>query len=548
MQKFRHIIISLLLMLIALAPLNALPDEVTEKVYLSCDRSVYIAGESIAFFAHLTSVNNQQLSKVLYVELLDASGKQIEGIKTPVDDFTSSGQLVVPADLLSGYYYLRAYTKWMRNQGPESYAWKLIKVINPTRNETMTGTDTLEPQNLTESETFIIQLQKKEIKTRENVVFEVDMIRNNLDVVSFSFSVVPEEAVQSLLWQPVFSDSISTTIYHMPETKGISLSGQLVDEETGEGVPSQHINLTVVDQNKEFMARQTDENGRFFFALPDGIGERDLFICAQHATDKKTVVRVDKDFCSIEVKLPAFYFELDSVARASTLKMAVNHQVNGFFPVSGKTELLPISPDERAFYGKPTHVVDIDRYVQLPTLEEYFNELPGMARVRKRNGSRYFKVLGTNGALAIYDPLVMIDLVAIDDPEKVLSVAPQQIERIEIVNEPYIKGDLTYGGIISLISRKGDFGGIDLPSSGIFVAYELFDPAIKQQKVSNSNADNPDPRNTIGWWPNVTLNPKKKISLSFKTGDTSGNFAIVATAILSNGEIEYAVKRFNIKD
>jgi len=46
----------------------------------------------------------------------------------------------------------------------------------------------------------------------------------------------------------------------------------------------------------------------------------------------------------------------------------------------------------------------------------------------------------------------------------------------------------------------------------------------------------------------VTLNPEKKISLSFKTGDTSGNFAIVATAILSNGEIEYAVKRFNIKD
>ena len=33
-------------------------------------------------------------------------------------------------------------------------------------------------------------------------------------------------------------------------------------------------------------------------------------------------------------------------------------------------------------------------YVQLPTLEEYFNELPTLAKVRKRQGEKYFKILG----------------------------------------------------------------------------------------------------------------------------------------------------------
>ncbi len=71
------------------------------------------------------------------------------------------------------------------------------------------------------------------------------------------------------------------------------------------------------------------------------------------------------------------------------------------------------------------------------------------------------------GHLEIYPPLVMIDGVAIFDIEAVLAVSPRLIERIEIVNAPYIRGNVTFGGIISLISKNNDLGYIDLPSSGL---------------------------------------------------------------------------------
>ncbi len=69
----------------------------------------------------------------------------------------------------------------------------------------------------------------------------------------------------------------------------------------------------------------------------------------------------------------------------------------------------------------------------------------------------------------------MIDGVAIFDVEAVLAVSPRLIDRVEIVNAPYIRGNVTFGGIISLISRNNDLGYIDLPSSGLLVNYRMLD-------------------------------------------------------------------------
>ena len=48
----------------------------------------------------------------------------------------------------------------------------------------------------------------------------------------------------------------------------------------------------------------------------------------------------------------------------------------------------------------------------------------------------------------------MIDGVAIFDVESALAVSPRYIDRMEIVDAPYIKGNVTFGGIINLISKE----------------------------------------------------------------------------------------------
>jgi hypothetical protein len=136
----------------------------------------------------------------------------------------------------------------------------------------------------------------------------------------------------------------------------------------------------------------------------------------------------------------------------------------------------------------------------------------------------------------------MIDGVAIFDIDAVLSVSPRLIDRIEIINAPYIRGNVTFGGIISLISKNNDLGYIDLPSSGLLVNYQMLDQS-PDASLPRTNADPrmPDVRNTLYWNPQVTLQPEESTSLRFRTADQEGAYEILIRG--SDGTGKYIEKR-----
>jgi hypothetical protein len=148
--------------------------------------------------------------------------------------------------------------------------------------------------------------------------------------------------------------------------------------------------------------------------------------------------------------------------------------------------------------------------------------------------------------MIINDPLVLVDWVVINDIDKVLAISPQKILKIETVNKPYIKGDLTYGGIISIISRDGDFAGIDLPASGIFVKYDFFSPVcagINDVKQANI----PDARNTLLWIPGIKISEKHSTRVGFVTGDTPGHFDVIVRGVYSDGRVFCQSAGFDVK-
>lgn len=100
-------------------PENVLP--VQEKVYLHLDNNCYFLGDTIWYKAYvvLADVNSPQpLSRVLYVELLDEQGYLRERQQLYLDlNGQANGQFAICDTLFSGYYEIRAYTKWMLNFG-----------------------------------------------------------------------------------------------------------------------------------------------------------------------------------------------------------------------------------------------------------------------------------------------------------------------------------------------------------------------------------------------------------------------------------------------
>ncbi len=178
----------------------------------------------------------------------------------------------------------------------------------------------------------------------------------------------------------------------------------------------------------------------------------------------------------------------------------------------------------------------MDKYIQLPSLKEYFSEISQEVKVRDRKGKPYFKFFGSAAGMIINDPLVLVDWVVINDIDRVLAISPQKILRIETVNKPYIKGDLTYGGIISIISRDGDFAGIDLPVSGIFVKYDFFAPVCSPESAVKQE-HTPDARNTLFWLPYLDIKENSSTGIEFMTGDTPGKYVIEVRGMTSDGHI-----------
>lgn len=108
----------------------------TEKLYLHTDKNDYLAGEIIwwkSYYVDGYMHRPADLSKVIYIELLDNAGKPVLQAKGRLDSTGNDGSFYLPLSLASGSYTIRAYTHWMKNFNADYFFSKQLNVINPLR-------------------------------------------------------------------------------------------------------------------------------------------------------------------------------------------------------------------------------------------------------------------------------------------------------------------------------------------------------------------------------------------------------------------------------
>ena len=92
---------------------------VQEKVYLHIDNNCYFKGDTIWYKAYVVGADNltwTDQSRIVYVELLSPDGLLVERQTLVVDDEGfGAGDFMIADTLFSGFYELRAYTRWMLN-------------------------------------------------------------------------------------------------------------------------------------------------------------------------------------------------------------------------------------------------------------------------------------------------------------------------------------------------------------------------------------------------------------------------------------------------
>lgn len=518
-----------------------------EKTVLITDRETYSVEENILFTAFNVSsaqLRNSDWSNVLYVELVSPDGEAFAQRKYVYHQDGSTGSLKIPVNLLTGNYYLRAYTRWMRDYSPYNYFYKMITVINPFRpellepsgNKVIHGND-LKPALVNTSD-VIIQTGKKSYSKREQVDLEISAI-NGEDLTNLlTVSVVPKgtylplspevPGLQKMIFLPNF----------IPETRGLSISGKVVNQADSLPLPYTLVGLTIFKENPENRNVLSNEKGQFFFDLATLKGEYEIFISAKSNGQQMPLILVDNDFSTQTIELPYVPVDLSEESKKCYQSLIFNSQIQELYRQQTIEEEMKSFSSDSSFYGLPDFVLPLKVYIDMPTIKDYVSELMPQVGIRHEGKRTVLKVLGPYSDLSVYEPMVLVDMVPVFDIDRVLKIAPEKIERVEVVTKPYVRGDIVYGGIISFFSKKGDLAGIDLPSAGRFITYSMLNSNASQVDANPASTRIPDLQNCLYWNPALKFKATEPAKVSFNTGDCSGEYVVVVRGVDKDGKIK----------
>jgi hypothetical protein len=375
-----------------------------EKFGIITDRGIYAAGETIYFSAYeinLSDISNIEVSKVLYGDIISPQGQIVTSSKFRLEDFSAHGAIEIPDDVISGTYYLRFYTKWLRNYRKEMVSLISVKIINGGKSEhvpedTISGKeiDFISELDFEPIEDINLVSEKSSFEIRDSVGLILKNDSDNNRTIKVSLSIVPKGAEQDQKrYIPDDFYGLPDTISFVPETRGISLSGKITDMKSGDFEPYSPVFLTLLDEQRSFYPGISDSLGSFHFSLPAHTGPQELFISAENQTGQSLEVRIDNDYLLSQNPLPSPVVRLDSSSSLMALRIVQNHEVHSnFYP--DKKVVSEIEPDTIYFYGEPSVSLQVSEFIDLPSLEEYFLELLPVVRITKNREGIKFRING----------------------------------------------------------------------------------------------------------------------------------------------------------
>ena len=189
MKKILSLLLCLLISLPAL--LGAEPRR--ERVYISTDKEVYVAGDAVWLSAWCLDAGSGRLSdfsKIAYVELHSLTG-MVQTAKLALNGGRGAGRLTLPTTLPTGNYRLLAYTRLGASEegfDPLTGA-RTLSVFNTFSNERTAGVKVVgeAPQTAAMPSSGTLAIETTAAKTSS--LARIALVNNGAETVSFSLSV-----------------------------------------------------------------------------------------------------------------------------------------------------------------------------------------------------------------------------------------------------------------------------------------------------------------------------------------------------------------------
>jgi hypothetical protein len=112
-------------------------------------------------------------------------------------------------------------------------------------------------------------------------------------------------------------------------------------------------------------------------------------------------------------------------------------------------------------------------------------------------------------------------------------------------------GSVSYSGIMSWTTYKGDLGGYILDPRATVVDYEglqeereFYSPSYATDEAANSHL--PDFRNVLYWAPMLSTDAKGSGGLSFYSSDLPGKYVVVVEGLAADGKAGSGIGSFDV--
>ncbi|ASU36648.1 hypothetical protein MuYL_4765 [Mucilaginibacter xinganensis] len=334
---------------------------------------------------------------------------------------------------------------------------------------------------------------------------------------------------------------------YLPEYNGHIVTAKITNTLTNTPAAGIMTYIGVPGKRVQVYASQSDSLGHLLYSTKDFYGPGE--IVAQTNTTLDTTYRIDvqSPFSEQYSKVTLPKFEFLNGSQSALQAHSVGVQVLNIYSANNLKRFFTPVVDSSAFYGKPYKTYKLDDFTRFTTMEEDLREYVSEDNIVRSKGKFHIKVLNDHGFLD-GDPLVLIDGVPVFDVNKIFTVDPLKVRKLEVIRDRFYYGQSAHEGIFSFTTYKGDLGGVELDPKAVVIDYEglqlhrqFYSPVYDSETQAASRI--PDFRNLLFWAPSVNNGGK----LSFYTSDQAGKYVGVVQGITANGDAGSQYFTFEVK-
>src|SRR5574344_9549 len=522
-----------------------------EKVYITTDKSAYVAGDMMwisAFCIDMNTLKPSHFSNIAYVEI-HSGDAMVQTGKVALSNGRGGGRIILSNTLPTGNYKILAYTAQSCNEQDFDYTSdsRTISIFNTfTSEREPDGVEIVDnvPQTLSAAHPGQVTISTGGTSgTSVPITFK----NNGTEPVNISVSVYHDDGIQ----EP-YNAGIASFVNNL---RNAPAPGQFVSNRTpeyegeiirakvtgaGAGMSAMEDICTFIsapggDQN--VYSSVIDKDGNTAFYTANIYGRQDVFLEIENPpAGTSPHLELISPFVDVKVSgVPKLQMSQDY---AGALKeRSLGMQVEKLFEADSLYDFLPISGHHLFTDGHIRYV--LDDYTRFPSMEEVFIEFIAEARVRKIDGKREIQVRMEDLLNSVYfaqgASLLMVDGVPVLDQDRIFSYDPLLVQYIDIYPYTYFLGMRCFNGVVNLVTYKKNLPSFSMSDNVRIVDYQGPDFPMAYT-CAGTGKDYPDYRQTLYWHPSISIEPGASYTIQCKTPAYRGRFNIAVEGLTGNCE------------